>query len=71
VPPGQNLQNDIQRVLAAILLLFGLMLSVGGFLLLRPTTGWIALIIGVIGGFWLRRLNKKPIKPMPRPGLDD
>ncbi|MFB6277012.1 MAG: sodium:solute symporter family protein [Halothece sp.] len=71
VPPGQNLQNDIQRVLAAILLLFGLMLSVGGFLLLRPTTGWIALIIGVVGGFWLRRLNKKPIKPMPRPGLDD
>jgi len=71
VPPGQNLQNDIQRVLAAILLLFGLMLSVGGFLLLQPTTGWIALIIGVIGGSWLRRLNKQPIKPMPRPGLDD
>ncbi|PSO51151.1 MAG: sodium:proline symporter [Cyanobacteria bacterium SW_9_44_58] len=71
VPPGQNLQNDIQRVLAAILLLFGLMLSVGGFLLLQPTTGWIALIIGVIGGSWLRHLNKQAIKPMPRPGLDD
>jgi len=71
IPPGQNLQNDILRVLAAILLLFGSMFAVGGFLLLQPLVGWISLIIGVIGGFWLRQLNKRTIQPMPRPGLDD
>ncbi len=71
IPPGQDLQKDILRVLAAILLLFGLMLAVGGFLLLQPLTGWISLICAVIGGFWLRHLNKRKIKPMPRPGLDD
>lgn len=71
IPPGQDLQKDILRVLAAIFLLFGLMLAVGGFLLLQPLTGWISLIFAVIGGFWLRALNKRKIKPMPRPGLDD
>lgn len=71
VPPGQDLQTDILRVLAAILLLFGSMLAIGGFLLLQPLTGWVSLVIGVIGGVWLRRLNKQKIPPMPRPGLDD
>ena len=71
IPPGQDLQKDILRVLAAIFLLFGLMLAVGGFLLLQPLTGWISLIAAVVGGFWLRALNKRKIKPMPRPGLDD
>lgn len=69
--PAQDLPRDIQRTLAAILLLLGAMLAMGGFLLLQPLTGWICLVIAVIGGFWLRQLNRKKILPMPRPGLDD
>ncbi len=71
VEAGQDLQKDILKVLAAILLLFGAMLAIGGFLLLQPLTGWVSLIIGVVGGIWLRRLNKQTLKSMPRPGLDD
>ncbi|MGK7872300.1 MAG: sodium:solute symporter family protein [Xenococcaceae cyanobacterium] len=69
--PAQDLAKDIKRVIAAILFLFGAMLATGGFLLLQPLTGWVSLVIGVAGGFWLRQLNKKKILPMPRPGLDD
>ena len=65
--PQQNLNLDIQRVLAAILLLFGSMLAVGGFLLLQSLTGWISLVIAVIGGFWLRQLSKRPNFPMGSP----
>lgn len=71
VSPLQNLSLDILKVIASIFLLFGLMLSIGGFLLLKSLTGWIWLIIAVIGGFWLRYLNKKPLFPMPRPGIED
>ena len=71
IPPQQNLSLDIQRVLAAILLLFGAMLAVGGFLLLQSLTGWISLAIAVIGGFWLRQLSKRPNFPMGRPGTEE
>ncbi|PZO22075.1 MAG: sodium:proline symporter [Leptolyngbya foveolarum] len=71
IPPQQNLNLDIQRVLASILLLFGSMLAVGGFLLLQSLTGWISLVIAVIGGFWLRQLSKRPNFPMGRPGTED
>ncbi|WP_036484363.1 sodium:solute symporter family protein [Myxosarcina sp. GI1] len=66
----QNLGRDIVKVIAATLLLFGSMLAIGGFLLLQPVTGWICLIIAVLGGFWLRQLNKRQLAPMPRPGLN-
>ena len=69
--PAQDLSKDLQKVLASILLLFGALLATGGFLLLKPNIGWIFLIIGVFGWFWLRQLNKSKILPMPRPGLDD
>lgn len=68
--PVQDLGLDVLRSLAAILLLFGTLFTTGGFLLLQPLTGWISLVIAVIGGFWLRQLNKR-VHPMPRPGLDD
>ena len=71
IAPAQDLTNDILRVLAAILLLFGAMFAIGGFLLLQSLTGWISLVIAVAGGFWLRQLNQRKILPMPRPGLDD
>ncbi|MBT9313099.1 sodium:solute symporter family protein [Leptothoe kymatousa] len=71
VRPLQNLGLESQRVLAALLLLFGAMFAVGGFLLLQSLLGWCSLIIAVAGWWWLRKLNQRPIAPVPRPGLDD
>ncbi|MEA5511455.1 sodium:solute symporter family protein [Crocosphaera sp. UHCC 0190] len=68
---AQDLRTDILRVVAATLLMFGSMFAIGGFLLLQSMTGFLSLTIAVIGGIWLRQLNKKTIVPMPRPGLDD
>jgi len=59
VLPMQDLKQDLLKVSAAILLLFGSMFAIGGFLLLQPVTGWISLIIAVVGGFWLRKFSKK------------
>ena len=70
VPAAQDLTQDIQKVIAATLLLFGSMFAVGGFLLLQSLTGWLSLIVAVIGGFWLRQLSKHKLLSMPRPGLD-
>ncbi|MBF2077335.1 MAG: Na+:solute symporter [Synechococcales cyanobacterium T60_A2020_003] len=56
--PLQDLGRDLQRTLAAILLLFGSMFTVGGFLLLQSLTGWISLVVAVIGGVWLRQLKR-------------
>lgn len=56
--PLQDLGRDLQRTLAAILLLFGSMFTVGGFLLLQSLTGWISLVVAVVGGVWLRQLKR-------------
>ncbi|MEO1621202.1 MAG: sodium:solute symporter family protein [Cyanobacteria bacterium J06632_3] len=69
--PLQNLALDGQKVVAASLLLFGSMVSFGGFLMLRSLTGFFALIIAVGGGYWLKQLNKQPAFPTPRPGTED
>ncbi len=70
VKPLQNLRLDVLKSIASVLLLFGLMLSIGGFLLLQSRIAWFSLITAVIGGFWLRHLNKQKIFPLPRPGTD-
>ena len=67
---AQNLGQDILKVLAATLLLFGSMFAIGGFLLLQSVTGWISLVIAVLAGFWLRQLNKRKLVSLPRPGLE-
>ena len=59
VLPAQDLKQDLLKVVAAILLLFGCMFAIGGFLLLQSLTGWISLVFAVTGGFWLRKLAKK------------
>ncbi len=69
--PLQNLGLEGQRIVAGVLLLFGTLFTVGGFLLLRSLTGWIALLIAVVGGVWLKFLNKQPAFPTPRPGTED
>lgn len=69
--PAQDLGLDVQRVVAAISLLLGLLLATGGFLLLQETIAWISLIVAAIGGVWLRHLSKLKIQPTPQPELDD
>ncbi|NCJ05942.1 sodium:proline symporter [Synechococcales cyanobacterium C] len=69
--PIQNLGLDIQRVLAAILILFGAMFTVGGFLLLQNLTGWISLVCAVLGWVWLKQLDKRNIRALPRPGIPE
>lgn len=68
--PLQDLGKDILRVFASSLILFGSMFTVGGFLLLQTLTGWISLVIAVIGWMWLRQLNKSTSPPMARPGTE-
>lgn len=70
LPPLQDLGRDLKRVMAALLLLFGAMFSLGGFLLLQPLTGWLNLVAAVIGGVWLRQINKSQAPPPARPGLE-
>ena len=70
IPAAQDLTQDLLKVVAATLLLFGSMFAIGGFLLLQSGTGFISLSVAAIAGFWLRQLNKhKPIS-MPKPGLE-
>ena len=71
IPPAQDLTQDLLRVVAATLLLFGTMFAIGGFLLLQSLTGFISLTVAVIGGFWLRQLNKHHSISMNRPGLEE
>jgi Na+/proline symporter len=68
--PAQALRLDLLKALAALLLLLGSMLGVGGFLLYQPLTGWFWLIVAVIGWFWLRQLSKSA-NPMSQPQADD
>lgn len=68
--PAQDLGQDIKRTIAAALLLFGAMFAIGGFLLLQPFTGWVSLIITVVGWMWLRQLGRSKVIPISRPGLD-
>ncbi len=62
---------QLQQVVAAMALLFGSMFALGGFLLLQSVTGWLGLIVAVVGGVALRRLHHWTVVPMPRPGLAD
>jgi Na+/proline symporter len=55
--PAQDLGKDLQRVLAALLLLFGLTFAVGGFVLLNSLLGFSMLAIAAVGQVWLRRLG--------------
>ena len=59
LPPSQSLGTELQRVGAALLILFGLMFGTGYVLLLMY--GRAALFFGValLAFAWLRRLNRK------------
>ncbi len=70
IPAAQDLTQDLLKVVAATLLLFGSMFAIGGFLLLQSLTGFISLAIAVVGGSWLRQLNKHKPVTMTKPGLE-
>jgi len=69
--PAQSLPQDLLKVTAASLILFGAMFAVGGFLLLNQRVGWISLIIAVVGWMMLRYVSQLKVAPMARPGLKD
>jgi Na+/proline symporter len=63
VQPAQNMKKDIQRIMAGLMILFGLMFGIGGFLLLRYGVMTANLVVAVIGMIWLRRLGPPQIAP--------
>ncbi|WP_026100841.1 sodium:solute symporter family protein [Synechococcus sp. PCC 7336] len=63
VMPAQDLGKDLQRAMAALLLLFGLMFAVGEFLLLDSVLGFVMLGVAAIGRYWLWRLGGAKMLP--------
>ena len=63
VAPAQDLGKDLQRVLAALMLLFGLMFAVGGFLLLNSLVGFVMLGLAAVGRYWLKMLGRARAMP--------
>ncbi len=59
IAPSQDLILQMQQVVASLGILFGAMFAIGGFLLFQSVTGWVSLIVAVLGYVWLRRLNKR------------
>jgi SSS family solute:Na+ symporter len=57
VPPAQDLACDLKRVLAALMILFGLMFLIGGVLFLRWGTAAAMAVTALAGWLWLRHLG--------------
>jgi hypothetical protein len=69
IPPAQSLAHDLQRIAAALLLLFGLMFGVGSAVLLRWGTMGAMAAVARVGAVWLCALGapqKAPPAPEPR-----
>lgn len=68
IAPAQDLGKDIQRVIAALMILFGLMFAVGGALLLRWGTTAAMATLALAGFAWLRGLGtSREAPPLPEP----
>jgi len=66
--PAQDLAKDIQRIVAGLMLLFGLMFAVGGLVLVRPGVAIVNVAVAVLGYLWLHWLGPPEIAPpMPEP----
>lgn len=61
VAPAQSLKHDLQRVVAATLVLFGCMFGVGGALLLRWQVATVMLGLAMVGGFGLFFLRRRKL----------
>lgn len=58
--PAMELGRDVRRVVAALLLVFGLMFGVGAVVLLRWGVLGGSAVAAVVGGLWLRGLERPP-----------
>jgi Na+/proline symporter len=69
IPPAQRLGHDVQRILAGLLLLFGLMFAVGSVVLLRWGSLAAMAAMAALGAVWLRALGPAQEAPLaPEPG---
>jgi Na+/proline symporter len=57
--PAQDLGTDLKRVLAALMILFGLMFLIGGLLFAKWTAAAICAVSVAVGWWWLRRLRSR------------
>jgi SSS family solute:Na+ symporter len=68
VEPVQDLGQDLLRVVAGLMLLFGSMFAIGSLLFLRWTSLAMMLALAAAGALWLRRLGESvSAPPMPEP----
>jgi solute:Na+ symporter, SSS family len=65
IGPAQDLFKDSLRIIAGLMLLFGAMFAMGGFLLLDWDTAIIMTIVFLLGSFWLWKLGVSEIAPPP------
>ncbi len=61
--PIQNLWFDVQRIMAGLLLLFGLMFTVGSAVLVRWHTFAFMAFVAAAGGVWLKVLGPPETAP--------
>ncbi len=59
LPAATSLRFEVQRVVAAILILFGLMFATGYALLLQFPRAGILTFLALLGYLWLRLLNRR------------
>jgi len=67
VPSAMDLRRDLQRVAAALLLLFGLMFAVGAAALLRWGVMGGSCVAVLAGGVWLGALGRPAEAGVPTP----
>ena len=63
VQAAQRLGEDIKRIIAGLMILFGLMFGIGGVVLLRYGVAVGNLLIAAVGFVWLRRMGPPEIAP--------
>jgi len=68
--PAQDLGTDVKRVLAALMILFGLMFLIGGLLFAKWIAAAICAVSFAVGFWWLRRLRSRP-GPGAAPGAGE
>ncbi len=61
--PAQDLSADLRRVVAGLMLLYGLMFLIGGLLFARWGTAALMALSALVGWIWLRRLRSPPSGP--------
>ena len=61
--PAQDMAKDVQRIVAGLMILFGLMFAIGGVVLLRYGVAGTNAAVAMLGFAWLRVLGPPEIAP--------